>query len=340
MATNSKIEWTESTWNPVVGCTPVSPGCANCYASKMARRLDAMGQAKYRGLTTPHGAFNGVVRCDEAALTIPLRWRKPRRIFVNSMSDLFHDGVPDAFIRKVFAVMSIAGQHTYQVLTKKPKRMAAWFAYEVNSLSGCQAELLADDDFDYSWVSKMQQSLVSMAKKQKRRHGHYLDRSLDSINGTRKGVGDANYWPLPNVWLGTSVEDQTRADERIPWLLKCPAAVRFLSCEPLLGLVDLNCDGVDLVIVGGESGPKARPCNVEWIQDIVRQCKAAGVPCYVKQLGSNPILGDVSDPNGWPTEGGTVDWENGKIRLKSTKGGDPAEWPEDLRVREMPEVLR
>jgi protein gp37 len=318
----SNIEWTDETWNPVVGCTPVSSGCLNCYAAAMAHRLGGMGQERYVGLTTPkqratsdesrgggtRRVFNGAVRLVEEALTRPLSWRKPRKVFVCSMSDLFHEGVPDRFIRLVFAAMSYAGQHTFQVLTKRPERMAAWFADEENSLSACQAE----------WLVAQLDDRTPSGKHRIGRRG-----STGSINGTRRGLGDGNYWPLPNVWLGTSVEDQAAADKRIPHLLRCPAAVRFLSVEPLLGAVELSplpfqplyycsecgnekaadrCDPcgtfdntcsnfrrfINWVIVGGESGANARPCDVAWVRAVVGQCRAAGVPCFVKQLGARP----------------------------------------------------
>lgn len=381
MSTDSKIEWTDATWNPVVGCTPVSPGCLNCYAATMARRLEGMGRLEYAPRewwdppsSNPDGSdakparlshvtriaevrngravFTGDVRTVPERLGEPLRWRKPRRVFVNSMSDLFHEAVPDQFIRLVFAAMSWAGQHTYQVLTKRPERMAAWFADPDNDLSACQAEWTVNGPSDQTPTGK-----------------HRIGRrgSTGSINGTRRGVGDGNYWPLPNVWLGTSVENQACADWRIPHLLKCPAAVRFLSCEPLLGPLDLSAFfggpyvglpgervhenynfGIGWVIVGGESGPKSRPCRVEWIRSIVRQCKAAGVPCFVKQLGAhvmcrNDRVSDWMDQPGGPslcdidTDGVRFQGDPVRVWMRNRKGGDPSEWPEDLRVRELPD---
>lgn len=355
----SNIEWTDTTWNPVIGCTPVSPGCLNCYAATMARRLEAMGRPEYavRGLETARGkvvriaevrngraVFTGEVRCLPERLTEPLHWKRPRMVFVNSMSDLFHEAVPDRFIRLVFAAMSYCGQHTFQVLTKRPERMAAWLADPENSLSACQAE----------WVVADIDDRTPTGKRRIGRRG-----SEGAINGSRKGLGDGNYWPLPNVWLGTSVEDQARADERIPHLLRCPAAVRFLSCEPLLGAVDLHdlmgrwfcayCDShyaeyvngcprchfgeegtgssvrlsrLHWAIVGGESGPHAREFREEWAKSIRDQCADAGVPFFFKQYGSNA------------TRGGEP------LAFKDRKGADPAEWPEDLRVRQFPEVRR
>lgn len=219
------IEWTDATWNPVAGCTIVSPGCANCYAIRMAARLSAMGQAKYRGLTrsTVRGpSWTGKVVCDEASLDVPLRWRKPRFVFVNSMSDLFHADVPEPFIRRVWNTMTAAPQHTYQILTKRPRRMRA------------------------------------IAER--------LDR-------------------LPNVWLGTSVETSDHL-WRIRELQATRAAVRFVSFEPLLGPVnDAPLAGVHWAIVGGESGPSARPMASDWVRSIRDQCAEQNVAFFFKQWG-------------------------------------------------------
>lgn len=312
----SKIEWTDATWNPVVGCSPVSEGCRNCYAAKEAIRLGGnpnpkigalyAGTSEMRGTGSKRRAvFTGKVNMVPERLDQPLRWRKPRRVFVNSMSDLFHESVPFEFIDRVFAVMALATQHTFQILTKRPERMA---------------EYLNGDAFG-RWCE--------------------IARTLDAPHSTR----NADY-PLPNVWLGTSVEDQAAADERIPHLLRTPAAVRFLSCEPLIGPVDLNKglnlgilfqDGtrwggskpiLDWIIVGGESGPGARPCELSWIRSLVEQCQGAGVPVFVKQLGARPMT-DRWDFTG--REPGSI-----PVALRDRKGGDPAEWPEDLRVREYP----
>jgi protein gp37 len=330
MAATSSIEWTDTTWNPVSGCTRASAGCDNCYAVTMTHRLEAMGQAKYSGLTVLNAKggrhFNGVVRTHDDSLAIPLKWRKPRRVFVNSMSDLFHKDVPFDFIDKVFAVMALTPQHTYQILTKRPERMAEYFTRDDRHN---QIELAAE------------------------------------VVGPRRGdpaMGGKHWFrPLPfhNVWLGTSVENQQAADERIPHLLKCPAAVRFLSMEPLLGATNLigpwqkaqrtsdyttATANIHWVIVGGESGPKARPMNVEWARSIVRQCKAAGVPVFVKQMGARIELAN-DKASEWGRGGDVLGWEaeiphyQGELeiaRLEDSKGGDPAEWPEDMRVREFP----
>lgn len=230
MADHSHIEWTDATWNPVTGCTKVSQGCKHCYAERMARRLQAMGAPRYA---------NGFrVTLHPESLELPLSWRRPRRIFVNSMSDLFHPLVPEDYIAKVFRVMREAQQHEFQVLTKRPERVAAM--------------------------------------------AHKLP------------------WPS-NVWLGTSVESQ-QVMTRIQHLQACPAAVRFLSCEPLLGpLPDLPLDGIHWVIVGGESGPKARPMRPEWAVEIRDQCLTRQVPFFFKQWGGRQRTkaGRILDGRTW-----------------------------------------
>lgn len=306
MATNTNIQWTDATWNPTSGCTHASPGCDNCYAVTMTHRLENMGQAKYAGLTVLNGRgerhFNGVMRCHDDALSIPLRWRKPRRVFVNSMSDLFHRDVPFEFIDKVFAVMALCPQHTFQVLTKRPERMAEYLA----------TRTAIDDSMKVDRMPPWYQVATAMLDDGERSmpRGAW-QRAHDNMPDPSK--------PLPNVWLGTSVENQAAADERIPHLLRCPAAVRFLSVEPLLGpTARLPLQGIHWVIVGGESGHGARPCNIEWVRGIVEQCKSDVIACFVKQLGS---VVDGVEP--WP------------VRMKH-KGGDPYRWPSDLRVRQFP----
>ncbi|WP_416906212.1 DUF5131 family protein [Micromonospora echinospora] len=196
------IEWTEETWNPTTGCDRISAGCDNCYAATLAKRLKGMGSAKYQTDGDPRTSGPGFgVAVHPDTLDAPLRWRQPKRIFVNSMSDLFHARVPREFVGKVFAVMAATPQHTYQVLTKRPDRMARILN-------------------DLAWRSSV-----------------YLRESTLDLRGPAREIPP---WPLPNVWLGTSVEDQRAADLRIPALLDTPAAVRWLSCEPLLGPVDLG----------------------------------------------------------------------------------------------------
>lgn len=325
----TNIEWTDRVWNCVRGCSRVSSGCDNCYAIREARRHDHAG-GSYEGLTRlrSDGAidWSGVVRVIQEKLEEPLRWRKPSRIFVNSMSDLFHESLRNEDIDEVFSTMELVPQHTFQILTKRPKRMESYI-----------------------------------------RHRSQIPRVLR------------------NVWLGVSVEDQKTADERIPLLLQTPAAIRFVSYEPALGPVDFRpflirnpslvvcpkclyftnraestCpnDGspvgpdiaIDWIIVGGESGPGARSCDVAWIRDTVHQCREAGVPVFVKQAGSVPTIRDVSPEeylrnypeDEWPigTHFGNPTKDpalNGRVALlKSRKGGDLSEIPDDLRIREFP----
>lgn len=251
MADNTKIEWSDATWSPLVGCTHISTGCDHCYAASLASGRLA-STPTYEGLAE-NGKFNGTVRLLPDRLDQPLRWKRPRMIFVNSMSDLFHESAPDSYIAQVFAVMARAPQHTFQVLTKRHGRMRS---------------LLNSHDFHaevWQW-----------------------------LNGPEVSVP----WPLPNVWLGVSAEDQKWADIRIPALLSTPAAVRFVSAEPLLGRITLAdswlmpqmskslTDGVlDWVIVGGESGHGARPMHPDWARAIRDDCVAAEVAFLFKQRG-------------------------------------------------------
>ena len=224
----TEIEWTDSTWNPVAGCNIMSAGCTNCYAMQMAYRLDAMGVEKYKGLTRKSGKrriWNGTIREDHASLDIPKKWKKPRKIFVNSMSDLFHPDVSETFIKSVWEVMASTPQHHYQILTKRPDRMA---------------------------------QLIPTIQPE----------------------------PLQNVWLGTSVEDAEVVD-RISHLKEVPAAIRFISFEPLIGSVgEIDLRGIDWAIVGGESGPRARPIQEIWIDEIHEKCNLSGTAFFFKQWGT------------------------------------------------------
>lgn len=311
MADKSNIEWTDATWNPITGCSIVSPGCRVCYAMKLAGgRLRHHPSRK--GLTTMTKTgpiWNGEVRLNESWLTQPLEWSKPRMIFVCAHGDLFHENVPDEWIDKVFTVMALAGNHTFQVLTKRNNRMLAA-------------------------VARIGKS-IDILERQARVLGYTL-----KFEG--KGLCP---WPLRNVWLGVSAERQKEADERIPDLLQTPAAVRFVSLEPLLGPIDLTSLGdvtmklnaftgeashvlgmrdktrglLDWIIVGGESGSDAMPFDVDWARSILRDCRAAGVKAFLKQLGSNPYS------DGRPMHA-----------VPRGKYGDPEKWSPELRVREMP----
>lgn len=226
MAT-SEIEWTEATWNPVAGCAMVSPGCTNCYAMRMASRLEAMGQRKYHGTTRRSGGravWSGRINLDERTLRAPLTWSRPQRIFVNSMSDLFHEDVPLEFIRKIWHVMEEASWHTFQVLTKRPSRM--------------------------------------------------LDVAIQR-----------GFAVLPNVWLGTSVENADYA-WRIDRLRQTPASIRFISFEPLIGPIGrVDLTDIHWAIVGGESGPAARPLQSEWVHELKAACQKQEVAFFFKQWG-------------------------------------------------------
>lgn len=321
MSQTSKIEWTDATWNPIRGCSRVSQGCAHCYAERVAARFAGKGQP-YEGLAVmksdgPH--WTGKVRLVEELLDWPLRRKKPLRIFVNSMSDLFHESVPDGWIDEVFAVMSLARGHVFQVLTKRPERMRRWFETTTSKWTGDGGEIPGARRDDVT-------NCALGVGTQEQKNGEQWFSDDDCLIQEER-------WPLPNVWMGVSVEDQSTADERIPLLLQTPAAVRWISAEPLLGPINLmdtagdplGDDGgdfgktLDWVVCGGESGPGARPMDVQdWAYPIVEQCQAAGVPVFVKQLGSKPIAGGVP------------------VKIGSPKGSRLEEMPGYLRVREFP----
>ncbi|MBL9085262.1 MAG: phage Gp37/Gp68 family protein [Planctomycetales bacterium] len=347
MATTS-IEWTEKTWNPVLGCDKVSPGCAHCYAAVMAKRLRAMALADlaagrdpglkrhYIDVVNDRGQWTGKLVTIPEKLADPMRAKKPTSYFVNSMSDLFHESVDFAFVDEVLMVAAVTPWHTYQILTKRIERALEYFQTRtlgdalttIRELHGAEA-VAAKPDWRGEIVGRYQ-----------------LD---DYFAGTRLGENSAyseeatthwadnprpnrypQAWPLKNVLIGPSIEDQKTAEKRMPAareLGKLGWRV-MLSVEPLLEAVQLgSLDGIAWVIVGGESGHNARPCHVDWVRSILDQCREAGVACFVKQLGSNP-RGHCADGN-----------RAGKY-IFDKKGGEPAEWPEDLRVRQMPVAAR
>ncbi len=267
MSQNSAIAWCDATWNPFFGCSKVSDGCTNCYALGLAWRHENNPKSPYyhTGIAEKRNGkvlWTGKVVAAEDALTRPMRWRKPQRIFVNSMSDLFHEDIPDKLIDEVFAVMALCPQHTFIVLTKRAERMREY-------LSSGRATAVGMETFDLTLGS--------------------LCRDASSNVGT--GVmltGDIAHlkaWPLSNVWLGVSVEDQKNWEARRDYLYKTPAAVKFLSCEPLLGNIWLadNIEWLNWVIVGSESGHRARYFDDAWARDIRDQCQLAGVPFFFKQ---------------------------------------------------------
>ena len=328
----TKIEWTDAVWNPVTGCSKVSQGCRNCYAERMAKRFAGMNGYP------ADDPFKVTLHPDK--LDLPLRWKKPRRIFVNSMSDLFHKDVPDEFIDRVFATMALCSHHTFQILTKRPERMAAY-------VNGMQRETIESYGETFIDIPRLQ------------------------------SAPDA--WPLPNVWLGTSIEDQPTANRRIPELLKCQASVLFISAEPLLGPVDLTevelpsrynvtpttpayinaltrmdddhlynvHDALDWVIVGGESGPGARPMHPDWVRAIRDVCQVSGTPFLFKQHGEwlpadehmrgmwpERANGKVIAREWWPRH----DWEDGlpSFRVGRRRAGrrlDGRIWDEYPEVR-------
>lgn len=334
MADKTGIEWTDATWNPLRGCSRVSAGCQHCYAERVAARFSGPRQP-YEGLIHPKtGGWNGQIKLVPEALQIPYRWARPRRIFVNSMTDLFHEAVPFEYIAAVFWVMSVTTRHTYQILTKRPARMLEFFAWLLDY--GCERDVLNSD----LWPLHHQHAGWRMGDAIY--NASHTIPELAAIpwipqhNKHRGGYDNCGPgWPYQNVWLGVSVEDQATADERIPLLLQCPAAVRWISAEPLLGAVDLRrittpglkvlgqadtrwIDAltgtqynenhifkgelpgdkrIDWVVSGGESGPGARPMHPDWARSLRNQCAAAGVPFLFKQWGEwGPVI--YREPDG------------------------------------------
>jgi protein gp37 len=268
----SKIEWTNSSWNPITGCTKVSPGCKNCYAESFAER--------WRGIPGHHFENGFDIQLRPDMLDIPLKWKKPRRVFVNSMSDVFHESIPDEFILKMFAVMAASGRHTYQVLTKRPERMQEFVTKLGKNIAPLEA---AAREIGYTFKFK------------------------DHEGEEYKLLP----WPIPNIWLGVSAENQATAMQRLPILIQTPAVIRFVSFEPLLGPIGFNwamVPGIHWVIVGGESGLHCRPFDFDWAREIRDVSKSAKVAFFMKQRGGHPH-----------------------------KGGDLEDLPEDLRIREFPQ---
>lgn len=320
----TKIEWCNPPglkgegWPLVTGCTPASPGCANCWAARQASgRL--RHQRCYKGLARD-GKWTGEVRLNAHLLDAPLRWRDPRCVFPCHTGDLFHPDVPFEFIAQAFAVMARCPQHAFLVLTKRPDRMCRWFSWAAHlphndTRAGTPAPVL----------------------------GYLFEMLLRSTKINAFAQGEFPSWPLTNVALGTSIEDQQRADERTRWLLQCRAAMLFISVEPMLGAIDLSCvklsncpsgsaffsgpiwhgppdgpqtkvsfdRGVGWAIVGCESGPRRRPCKHDWVEDLLIQCRSAGVPVFIKQAS-----------------------------VDSRVSHDPAEWPEWARVQQWPKFLQ
>ena len=329
----TKIGWTEEVWNPTRGCSLKSPGCVNCYAMRQARRMDVPG-GHYEGLTVlgPKGPlWSGRVElAPPTVLAQPLSWRKPRVVFVNSMSDLFHEGLDYADVAGILGIMVKAQPSVFQVLTKRADRMLDFQRWLVATAESWHD---LDDEFD----------IVDALGEVMRHNANRLLEGYAEIDVLHM----EGYWPLPNVWWGISTENQATLDERLPYLEKIHGVVRFLSCEPLLeGLsfwpkhtVEQMAAGhkngsfyptrlhhVDWVIVGGESGYGARRFHIEWLRGIVNQCSEVGVPVYAKQLGLRPYhrLRPGED-------------HMRRLKLKDRKGEDVSEWPAKVpRCRDFP----
>ena len=304
MSEKSSIEWTDATWNPTRGCTKIAQGCKNCYAETFAERWRGIKGHPYEQGFDPRTAPD--------KLTEPLKWKKPRRIFVDSMSDLFHEAFDFNYIAACFSVMALASQHTFQVLTKRPERAARFFEWA--RAAGTALEMDDANVFHHFTI-------------QGRNNGAAWESAIRQVEDQ-----NAELLPLPNVWIGTSVATQTDADKNLAILRQIPAAVRFVSAEPLIEAISFRpraenltammdllsrgvadkpdmLGGIDWLIVGGESGPGARPCNVEWIRSIVQQCRAASVPVFVKQDSAR-------------------------------RQGQQGAIPDDLWIKEFPEVRR
>jgi protein gp37 len=394
MATKTGIEWTDTTWNPIRGCSRVSEGCRNCYAEKMACRFCGEGKP-YEGLVRFDGngkalGWNGKIYFAENRLLDPLKWGqvtdtieipgesliahrlRSRRIFVNSTSDLFHEGITDEMRDRIFAVMALSPQHTFQILTKRPARMLAYLNapdVEARVARACVVDghPLASGYFQMSEGDDLYEVSGSV------RHLEFVDEienGMASVKVAEWRAADFDWWPLPNVWLGVSVENQAAADERIPLLIQTPAAKRFISAEPLLGSIDLDSElsdgmhamgcggghdcgcgatGLDWVICGGESGPGARPMHPDWARGLRDQCVAAGVPFFFKQWGEwssnlhlygrSPVMvGTDGDVLTFPFQGSAViDSQYVRMQRVGKKAAwrllDGREWDEFPEVR-------
>ncbi len=341
MSDKTGIEWTDSTWNVLVGCDKVSPGCDHCYAIRTAHRMTAHPNPKvseaYAG-TEANGEWTGQVNLLAQRLDQPLRWANPRRVFVNAQSDLFHADVPDEFIARVWAVMGLAERHTFQILTKRPVRMRSLLsspAFGVRVLDAAYLMAVGEDP----------DVTVPKALAAGCRDRVTVTRALMDV--PEVDAGSLLPWPLPNVWLGTSVEDQKRANLRVWPLLDTPAAVRFISAEPLLGPVDLRrtsptriggalyrdalspltdadtgavlSPGLDWVITGGESGPGSRPMHPAWVRSLRDQCEATGVAFLHKQWGNfSPYV--PTSPHPFDPDRTVPDWGHPHVFVSYADG--------------------
>jgi protein gp37 len=346
---STKIEWTSETWNFLRGCSRDNEECDRCYAMVQVHRHlqgeldDGLTKLRPKGAPRPGVDWTGVVKVIEPRLALPLSWQKARKVFVNSMSDLFHPAVPFEVIAAAFGIMAATPRHTYQVLTKRPDVAAKFFAWAEEA--GAKYDLLTDG---------MPPALLACAWEACTLNVERINEDTEFTTPTTRVFGHA--WPLPNVQLGVSAGRPGTANEKVPALLKLPAAVRWVSAEPLLDETDFTklalADGLmlnalngaitkpshrgivmgpklDWIVVGGESGTKARRCDIEWIRSIIAQCQKAGTPVFVKQLGSAPVFYPGNEATGY--EGIPQ-----ILELDHNKGGEINEWPEDLRVRQWP----
>lgn len=322
MVNKTGIEWTDYSANPVKyrdragksvwACVRTSPGCAHCYSADLAKRYRRGGEFTAAEMAGYECYLDdGELR----QMLSPKRLPSGSRCFVGDMTDVFGEWVPFEYLDRLFAVFALRPDVVFQVLTKRPERMRKYLTKR--DTAGAVAITIREVAPDGGLAAMQAMGTHVLRDVVQRR------------------------WPLPNLWLGTSTENQHWLDIRVPELLATPAAVRFLSCEPLLGPLDLGRylreSGVDWVIVGGESGPGARPFDLAWARSIVSQCRAAGVAVFVKQLGAKPYSMGIRDHcDDGPRKGTHFDGNRTRLLTASRKGGDPAEWPEDLRVREMP----
>ena len=314
MADKSNISWTDATFNCIVGCTRVSSGCENCFAEKLSWRLQNNPKTPYykgtvRKTSKGNILWTGQVNLVPEKLDQPIRWQRPRMIFTNSMSDLFHDEVPDDFLDAMFGVMLITPRHIYQNLTKRPGRMKGYISDRIKYPNNVKWRI----DIANAW----------------KKYGIYTeDRDVElTLNMTIQAKHEMGKLPQ-HIGLGVSCEDQATADERIPILASTPAQFRFLSLEPLLENInlDINKDKMHWVICGNESGHNARIGNINWLWNIHAQCKQLDIPVFVKQLGSN-CIGEYIQPHPRKTY---------RIKTKDKKGADINEFPPGLRVQEFP----